>query len=98
VDRRITLQHRGTTVQISAPPAARAHLYDIYTLDCTDPLTNTQIGTGVIAISGWRSLSNLRLQAPACAGGQYPTVRWSTVQWTYAVSAPGFDIVSGEQG
>ena len=95
VDRRITLQHMGTTVQISAPPAARAHLYDTYTLDCSEPLNNGS-RFGVLSMSGWEPLSNLLLQEPACAGGENPTISWSTVRWSYAVSAPGFSIAAGE--
>jgi hypothetical protein len=98
VDRRITLQHTGTTVQVSAPLAARTHLYDTYNLGCSNPLNDTQVGSGVFSMSGWGPLSHLLLEEPACGGGDSPTVRWSTVQWSYAVSAPGFSIAAGEQG
>jgi hypothetical protein len=98
LDRQITLVPMGSTVQVSAPPSARANLYYTYNLDCNDPLNDSQAGSGVTSLSGWDVLSNPLLKEPACGGGDDPSVRWSSVRWTYAVGAPGFDIAAGEQG
>ncbi len=98
LDRQITLQHTGTTVHVLAPLSARSSLYYVYTLDCSDPINDPQAGAAVDSISAWQFLALPVLHEPACGGGEDPNVRWSTVRWSYAVSAPGFSITAGEQG
>jgi hypothetical protein len=107
VDRRITLQHTGTTVQIQAPLSARSSLYYRYTLECSNPINHTQGPVGVLRATGgpgWQSLALPKslalpvLLEPACGEGDplLLHVRWSTVHWSYAVGAPGFAIATGE--
>jgi hypothetical protein len=96
--RRITLQRLGTTIYVTAPVPARAHLYAISSLGCNDPVNDSHVGSGMSIIGGWGPLSQPLLQEPACEEPNDPHVRWATVDWTYAVSAPGFDIASGEVG
>ena len=98
LDQRITLQQTGATVHVQAPLSARSSLYYIYTLGCSDPINDPQAGTAVDTITGWQSLARTVLHEPACGGGEDPSARWSTVHWSYAVSAPGFSIAAGEQG
>ena len=98
LDQRITLQQTGATVHVQTPLSARSSLYYIYTLGCSDPINDPQAGTAVDTITGWQSLARTVLHEPACGGGEDPNVRWSTVHWSYAVSAPGFSIAAGEQG
>jgi hypothetical protein len=84
-DRQITLQREGSQVQISAPLAARAHLYYLYTVQCHE-------GTGTLYTGNfwWEPLAITLLQEPMCddSGNQ-------VIQWSYAVSAPGYAIASG---
>ena len=88
-DRHISLQLEGTQVQIAAPAAALAHLYYIYTVTCND----VQGGTAFTGNYAWEPISTTLMHEPGCvdAGGQ-------TIKWSYAVSAPGYAIASGQVG
>ncbi len=88
-DRQITLQREGTQVQINAPQVARAHLYHIYTVTCNA----FQGGTVVTGNFAWEPLSTTIVHEPNC--GDYGS---QTIQWSYAVSAPGYAIASGQVG
>ena len=46
-DRRITLQRLGTTIYVSAPLAARTHLYANSSLDCNHPMNDSHVGSGM---------------------------------------------------
>jgi hypothetical protein len=85
-DRQITLQREGTQVQISAPPAARAHLYYLYTVRCHE-------GSGTVYTGNfwWEPLATTIVQEPNC--GDYGR---QVIQWSYAVSSPGYAIASGQ--
>lgn len=87
LDRQITLQREGTQVQINAPRAARSHLYYIYTVTC-NAFQGGTVGTGN---SAWEPISTAIVQEPDC--GDYGS---KTIQWSYAVSAPGYAIASGQ--
>jgi hypothetical protein len=84
-DRQITLHREGTQVQISAPLAARAHLYYLYTVRCHE-------GTGTVFTGNfwWEPIATTIVQEPNC--GDYGS---QVIQWSYAVSAPGYAIASG---
>jgi hypothetical protein len=97
VDRRITLQRTGTTVQVQAPLSARSSLYYTYTLKCSNP-TNAPASAEDDTIAGWQPLAGTVLHEPVCGEGEDPNARFSTVHWSYAVGAPGFAIAAGEQG
>jgi hypothetical protein len=88
-DRHLTLQREGTQVQINAPRTARAHLYYIYTVTC-HAFQGGTVGTGTFA---WEPLSTTIVQEPNC--GDYGR---QVIQWSYAVSAPGYAIASGHVG
>ncbi len=88
-DRQITLQREGTQVQITAPPAARAHLYYLYTVTC-HAFQGGTVGTGNFA---WEPIATTIVQEPNC--GDYGS---QVIQWKYAVSAPGYAIASGHVG
>jgi hypothetical protein len=99
MDRRITLQRTGTTVQVQAPLSARSSLYDIYTLKCSNPINDPQAASAEDdTIAGWEPLAGTVLREPVCGEGEDPAVRFSTIHWSYAVGAPGFTIAVGEQG
>ena len=87
--RQITLQMEGTQVQINAPPAALTHLFYIYTVAC-NAFQGGTVGTGNFA---WEPISTTTLREPNCDdyGNQ-------VIQWSYAVSAPGYAIASGHVG
>ena len=87
IDRKISLQQEGTQVQISAPAAARIHLYYIYNVTC-DAFQGGTVGTGNFA---WEPISTTILHQPDC--GDYGN---QNIRWSYAVSAPGYAIVSGQ--
>jgi hypothetical protein len=87
-DRQITLQREGNQVRISAPLAAQAHLYYLYTVRCHE-------GTGTLYTGNfwWEPLAATIVQEPRCgdhAGRVF--------EWSYAVSAPGYAIASGHTG
>jgi hypothetical protein len=88
VDRRISLSAEGTEVQISAPLAARSHLYYTDTIACI-----SDSGEGYGSFIFWKSISTTTVQEPECNPPTDPNVRWS-----YAVSAPGYAIASGQMG
>jgi hypothetical protein len=98
VDRRITLQGTGATVQVQAPLSARSSLYYIDTLKCSNPINLPQAGAEDDTIGAWQPLAGTVLHQPVCGEGEDPNVRFSTVHWSYAVGAPGFAIATGEQG
>jgi hypothetical protein len=87
IDRKISLQQEGTQVQINAPAAARTHLYYIYNVTC-DAFQGGTVGTGNYA---WEPIATTILHEPDCRdyGNQ-------NIHWYYAVSAPGYAIVSGQ--
>ena len=86
-DRKISLKQEGTEVQINAPAPARAHLYYIYNVTC-DAFQGGTVGTGNFA---WEPISTTTLHEPDC--GDYGN---QNIHWYYAVSAPGYAIVSGQ--
>lgn len=86
-DREISLQQEGTQVQINAPAAARTHLYYIYNVTC-DAFQGGTVGTGNYV---WEPISTTTLHEPDC--GDYGN---QNIHWSYAVSAPGYAIVSGK--
>ncbi len=86
-DRKLSLQQEGTQVQISAPASARSHLYYIYNVTC-DAFQGGTVGTGN---SAWEPISTTILHQPDC--GDYGN---QTIRWSYAVSAPGYAIASGQ--
>jgi hypothetical protein len=98
VDRRITLQHTGATVQVQAPLSARSTLYYTYTLKCSNAINDPQAEAEVDTIAVWQPLALPVLHEPACGQGEDPNIRFSTIHWSYAVGAPGFAIASGDQG
>jgi hypothetical protein len=75
-------------VQISAPLAARSHLYYTDTIACI-----SDSGEGYGSFIFWKSISTTTVQEPECNPPTDPNVRWS-----YAVSAPGYAIASGQMG
>jgi hypothetical protein len=88
LDREITLQREGTQVQIDAPTAL-AQLFYIYTVTC-NAFQGGTVGTGNYA---WQPISTTTLHEPNC--GDYGN---QVIQWSYAVSAPGYAIASGDVG
>lgn len=88
-DRQITVQREGTRIQIHAPLAARAHLYYLYTVTC-NAFQGGTVGTGNFA---WKPISTTDVPEPDC--GDYGS---QVIQWSYAVSAPGYAIASGSIG
>jgi hypothetical protein len=99
VDRRITLQGTGATLQVQAPLSAISSLYDIYSLKCSHPINDPQAASyEVDTMGGWQPLAGTVLHEPVCGEGEDANIRFSTVHWSYAVGAPGFAIAAGEQG
>ena len=88
-DRQITVQRKETQVQITAPAAARAHLYYLYTVAC-NAFQGGTVGTGNFA---WEPIAATIVHEPDC--GDYGS---HVIQWSYAVSAPGYAIASGHVG
>jgi hypothetical protein len=88
-DRQITLQRTGTQVQISAPTAARAHLYSIDAVTC-NAVHGGPAGVGSI---GWKPIATTVMPELTC--GDSGT---QVTQWWYVVSAPGYAIASGHAG
>jgi hypothetical protein len=86
IDRKIALQQEGTQVQINAPAATHRHLYYIYNVTCNA----FQGGTDATGNYAWQPLSTTILHEPDC--GDYGN---QNIHWYYAVSAPGYAIVSG---
>jgi hypothetical protein len=88
-DRQITLQQKGTQVQVNAPAAARAHLYYIFAAACNA----SQGGAADTGSMVWQPVGTTFLQEPNCGDSSGPTI-----QWWYTVSAPGYAIASGHMG
>jgi hypothetical protein len=88
-DRQLTVQREGALVRINAPRAALAHLYYIYTVSC-NAFQGGTVKTGNFA---WEPISTTSVREPDCgdSGNQ-------VIQWSYAVSAPGFAIASEQVG
>jgi hypothetical protein len=85
-NRTIALAAATGRLSISAPPGARAHLYYVYIVDCSQGG-----GTGEAAMSGyWQPISSTVLAEPNCSGTQE--------RWRYSVAAPGYAIASGVLG
>jgi len=84
--RRISLQAEGTLVRISAPPAARHHLFYTYVAACID-----SSGEGSGTFSFWEPIFTTTLHEAECDQQTGPNLRWS-----YAVSSPGYNIVGGQ--
>jgi hypothetical protein len=87
--RQITVQREGNQVQIHAPLAAQAYLHYLYTVSCHGVQGGT-VGTGNYV---WESISTDAVHEPDC--GDYGS---QVIQWSYAVSAPGYAIASGSIG
>lgn len=86
-NRQITLQREGTQVRITAPAAAQGRLLYLYTVDCVAFQGGT-VGTGNFA---WEPISTTTVHEPNC--GDYGR---QVIQWSYAVSSPGYAIASGQ--
>jgi hypothetical protein len=85
-NRTITLAAANGRLSISAPPGARAHLYYVYIVTCSEGG-----GTGEAVTSDyWQSIPSTVLAQPDCQGTQE--------RWRYSVAAPGYAIVSGVLG
>ena len=80
-DRTLSLHQKGSQITIDAPTPIRSDLvyYDVATC--------TKNGSTVSSVSTqWKQVSTPILQRPECSGSMH---------WTYAVSAPGYAVVSG---
>jgi hypothetical protein len=92
-DRMLSLKRQGEQVSVTAPLDARSHLVYESVLHC-------QYGNGSFSFSGpfyWTSLSTTVLHKVPCSvdnanGMNFPG---TFVDWTYAVSAPGYAIAWG---
>ncbi len=81
---RILTQHRtGTKVFINAPDAARSRLLYLYSVGCMD---FHDAGSTASGNYSWTPTTTT-IGVPGCPG--------KNIQWTYAVSAPGYAIASG---
>ena len=74
-------------MQINAPLAALAHLYYIYNVTC-NAFQGGTVGTGNYA---WQPVFTTVIHEPNC--GDYGS---QVIEWSYAVSAPGYAIASGQ--
>jgi hypothetical protein len=90
LDRRISVLSEGSQVLINGPAAALAHLYYNYTVTC-DAIQGGTVGTGNFA---WEPISTTVLREPDCGDEGTHTI----LEWSYAVSAPGYSIASGRNG
>jgi hypothetical protein len=82
----IALAAASGRLSISAPSGARAHLYYLYIVTCSEGG-----GTGEADSNGyWRPISSMVLGEPSCQGTQE--------RWRYSVAAPGYAIASGMFG
>ena len=88
-DRKITLRREGTQARIDAPAAVLGRLYYLYTVACVAFQGGT-VETGNFA---WEPISTTTLREPNC--GDYGS---QIIQWSYAVSSPGYAIASGQAG
>jgi hypothetical protein len=81
--------HSGNAEIPSCSIFALAHLYYIYNVTCYAFQGGT-VGTGNFA---WEPIYSTSLQEPNCGdeGNQ-------VIAWSYAVSAPGYAIASGQVG
>jgi hypothetical protein len=85
-NRAIALAAANGRLSISAPPGARAHLYYVYIVTCSQGG-----GTGEAVISDyWQPIASTVLAEPNCSGTQE--------RWRYSVAAPGYAIASGVLG
>jgi hypothetical protein len=87
-DRRITAQAEASQLRIGAPPPALSHLFYIYAAVCI-----SSSGEGAGTFNYWEPVSTTTLHEPECDSQTGPNLRWS-----YAVSAPGYSIASGQVG
>jgi hypothetical protein len=83
-DRALTLQQQQGQVTITIPAGARGHLLYMQSVTCGGESASYGNGAGP-----WAPLLTSVLHEPTCP---YPHP-----QWGYAVSAPGYAIVSGSQ-
>jgi hypothetical protein len=85
-NRAIGLAAANGRLSISPPPGARAHLYYVYIVTCSQGG-----GTGEADSNGyWQPISSTVLAEPNCSGTQE--------RWRYSVAAPGYAITSGVLG
>lgn len=82
-NRIITLHRLGSKVFVNAPVAARSHLLYQYAVNCQDFHDPGGTASGNY---NWTPVTTT-IGEPGCPG--------KNEQWTYAVSAPGYAIVSG---
>jgi hypothetical protein len=87
-DRRITVQAEGTQVRIGAPAVALPHLYYMYTAVC-----RSADGEADGTFSFWEPVFTTTLHEAECDNLTGPNL-----QWSYAVSAPGYAIAGGQLG
>ena len=82
-NRIITLERTGSKVFVNAPVVVRSHLFYQYAVNCQDfhDAGSTASGNG-----SWTPVTTT-IGEPGCPG--------KNVQWTYAVSAPGYAITTG---
>jgi hypothetical protein len=86
VNRAIALVAADGHLTISAPPGARAHLYYLYIVSCSE-----DDGSSFGHTNGyWQPISSTVLAEPSCPGTQE--------RWRYSVAAPGYAIASGMLG
>ncbi|MHB8598199.1 MAG: hypothetical protein ACYDER_15460 [Ktedonobacteraceae bacterium] len=82
-DRVITLHRLGAKVFVNAPAIARSRLLYQYAVSCKD---FHDAGSTASGNYSWTPVTTT-IGEPGCPG--------KNIQWTYAVSAPGYAIVSG---
>lgn len=80
-DRIVSIRQQSSQITIDAPTSIRAQLVYYDVVVCTES------GNTASSVSThWKQVLTPILQEPRCSG---------TTRWTYAVSAPGYAVVSG---